>query len=111
MIALALSLMASGPDPNAVSMVAGELSSFCSSDDKELRLMCGGYVGAISDIMVGMGVASGKALFCMPPGLSVDKERQIVIAYVESHPELGTQNAAMVVQQALATELACPKDD
>jgi hypothetical protein len=103
--------MASDPDPDAVSMVAGELKGFCTSDDKQLLMMCGGYVGAISDIMVGMGVASGKPLFCMPPGLSVDKEREIVIAYVENHPELATHNAAMVVQQALATVLSCPKGD
>jgi hypothetical protein len=75
----------------------------CASNQSASRITCLGYVLGVADTLG----ATGNA--CIPPGITEDQTKDLVIKYLRDHPESRHLGAASQIGISLMATFPCKK--
>ena len=89
--------------PNCLRLRRGEVAAAIAEGSASLLLASSVYVMGVSDALI----AVKPNLFCVPPGITVDQERAVVVKYLRDHPETWHYSASSEVGVALKKAFPC----
>jgi hypothetical protein len=81
------------------------LLSLCTSNGVLETGVCRGFVGGIADAMALDPILGNRA--CIPVPVTLGQARDVVIRFLEQHPEARHYSAASIVALALAAAFPC----
>ena len=88
-----------------------DLLNQCRSDDAAFIGICAGFAGAMADAIVMYQTAlDAPKMVCFPPaGVKLDRIRDIVVRYIEAHPQHGAYAASQQAWLALKEGFPCSR--
>lgn len=106
--ALALVLVSAAASAQAaVSWMNGyELKEYCQKSSWE-RGICLGFTSAVANIVANEPVAGWRA--CIPDGVTRGQLRDIMVKFLDDHPEKLHHSAASLAARAYEEVFPCPK--
>jgi hypothetical protein len=104
--ALALACLPAAAQQPTTFLSGNDLWSHCSGKSVFDAGLCTGYVAGIADAL-----GAGSAIFgnwaCLPEGVNGEQAQDVVMRYLEQHPETRYYSAAILVAEALAQAFPC----
>lgn len=103
---LALAALAATPakaETNIATDTGNGLLNVCN--DNDLLLLCGGYIVGMRD---GFQMLA-PGLYCEPPGVSNGQVKDIVVNYLQAHPESRHKSSYILAFAALYSAWPCPR--
>ena len=80
----------------------------CQGNITQLSL-CIGYIGGAYDGIAAMQDQTGQRIICPPAGVTQGQMRDIVVKYLQYHPETRNELAADLTALALGAAFPCPR--
>jgi hypothetical protein len=95
-----------------VGFITGaELYSWCRAERADrLAIACSSYIAGVADAIATRRSRHGarrRSLFCEPPGITLGRERMVVIRYLAQHPEEAPGDAATLILRAFREAFPC----
>ncbi len=85
-----------------------QLYKFCSSNIKAENSTCAGYIGGVIDTMVALNKSEVlNPLICLPLDVKLHSVKDVVVEYLEKHPEEHNLNASSVVLGPIINAYPC----
>ena len=101
LVSAAASALAAGSWVNG-----NELKKYCSSNSYE-RGICLGFTSAVANIVANEPVAGWRA--CIPDGVTRGQLRDIMVKFLDDHPEELHLEAASLAARAYKEAFPCPQ--
>jgi hypothetical protein len=102
----AVSAVASAQDA-ASFMTGNELKVFCRDEGAYGRGICSGFASAVSGVVATEHFAGWRA--CFPDGVTRGQVSDIMVKFLDDHPEKLHLTAASLTAHAFAEAFPCPK--
>lgn len=86
-----------------------EICSFESSgsNDGSDPTYCMGYIAGVVDAIRGVPLPDDMPTHCLPPNVTLGQLRQVVVKYLEDHPEKLHYSGDAIILAALAEAFPC----
>jgi len=107
-------LMVSFPSPSIAAFKSGnQLVDDCTADPRssthfQSDAYCIGFVVGVVDDETMIGDILKRPIICLRPSVTAGQLRDVVIAYLQRHPEKRDYTAASLVMSAVLDAFPCP---